>query len=127
MRRKLFIVVSLLSLLLCVATVVLWIYLSREATLRIGSLALWLYDGIDGPTEVIVGLPDHPSYYTLHLLHILVVSIVVFSLTAMVSVLRWFRRARLIRSGGCSACGYDLTGNTSGVCPECGTAVAGKA
>ncbi len=22
-------------------------------------------------------------------------------------------------------CGYDLTGNTSGVCPECGTAVVG--
>lgn len=23
----------------------------------------------------------------------------------------------------CRACGYDLTGNTSGVCPECGAAV----
>jgi uncharacterized paraquat-inducible protein A len=27
------------------------------------------------------------------------------------------RRAR----GQCAECGYDLTGNTSGVCPECGT------
>jgi hypothetical protein len=27
----------------------------------------------------------------------------------------------------CLSCGYDLTGNTSGVCPECGTAAAGKA
>jgi hypothetical protein len=26
--------------------------------------------------------------------------------------------------GFCSRCGYDLTGNVSGVCPECGTAVA---
>ena len=25
--------------------------------------------------------------------------------------------------GRCPDCGYDLTGNTSGVCPECGTAV----
>jgi len=24
----------------------------------------------------------------------------------------------------CQSCGYDLTGNESGVCPECGTAVA---
>jgi hypothetical protein len=24
--------------------------------------------------------------------------------------------------GRCVACGYDLTGNVSGVCPECGTA-----
>jgi hypothetical protein len=25
----------------------------------------------------------------------------------------------------CDTCGYDLTGNVSGVCPECGTAVQG--
>ena len=27
------------------------------------------------------------------------------------------------RQGRCLKCGYDLTGNISGVCPECGTAV----
>jgi len=27
----------------------------------------------------------------------------------------------------CSRCGYDLTGNTSGICPECGTAVKATA
>jgi len=32
---------------------------------------------------------------------------------------RWRRRLRLA-AGYCSACGYDLTGNVSGVCPECG-------
>jgi hypothetical protein len=31
------------------------------------------------------------------------------------------RRAERIANGYCSACGYDLTGNVSGVCPECGT------
>lgn len=31
------------------------------------------------------------------------------------------RRARF---GRCANCGYDLTANTSGVCPECGTSVA---
>jgi hypothetical protein len=30
------------------------------------------------------------------------------------------RRARIAR-GLCPTCGYDLTGNRSGVCPECGT------
>ncbi len=30
---------------------------------------------------------------------------------------RWRRRCR----GLCVVCAYDLTGNTSGVCPECGT------
>jgi hypothetical protein len=30
------------------------------------------------------------------------------------------------RPGVCRACGYDLTANVSGVCPECGTAVVGE-
>ncbi|MBP7934220.1 MAG: hypothetical protein KA354_06175 [Phycisphaerae bacterium] len=40
---------------------------------------------------------------------------------------RSFRR-RLARklSGYCGHCNYDLTGNTSGVCPECGAAVASR-
>ena len=32
---------------------------------------------------------------------------------------RWRRR----RKGQCAICGYDLTGNTSGRCPECGRPV----
>ena len=32
-------------------------------------------------------------------------------------------RRTLLMKGYCSACGYNLTGNTSGVCPECGTKV----
>lgn len=36
----------------------------------------------------------------------------------------WRRRRRLLRERGlCLDCGYDLTGNVSGVCPECGTEV----
>lgn len=36
--------------------------------------------------------------------------------------MRKFRRRQ--RSNCCTACGYNLTGNVSGVCPECGTAIA---
>ncbi len=32
-------------------------------------------------------------------------------------------RRRRRRKGLCTKCGYDMTGNTSGVCPECGTKV----
>ena len=32
-----------------------------------------------------------------------------------------------IRTGYCPICSYSLRGNTSGICPECGTPVAGKA
>jgi hypothetical protein len=31
-----------------------------------------------------------------------------------------------IERGQCLKCGYNLTGNTSGVCPECGTAIASR-
>jgi hypothetical protein len=31
---------------------------------------------------------------------------------------------RKAKTGRCHRCGYDLTGNVSGVCPECGTSVA---
>jgi hypothetical protein len=34
---------------------------------------------------------------------------------------RRVRRRRLARGNRCTRCGYDLTGNESGVCPECGT------
>jgi hypothetical protein len=34
---------------------------------------------------------------------------------------RHVRTARLRRPGHCPRCGYDLTGNVSGMCPECGT------
>lgn len=35
-----------------------------------------------------------------------------------------FRGRPRRRPGVCASCGYDLTGNTSGVCPECGTPTA---
>jgi len=34
------------------------------------------------------------------------------------------RRRRHARRGVCRTCAYDLTGNLSGVCPECGTPAA---
>jgi hypothetical protein len=37
-------------------------------------------------------------------------------------VRRWHKR----RPGRCSHCCYDLSGNVSGVCPECGNSVSGK-
>jgi hypothetical protein len=35
-------------------------------------------------------------------------------------------RLHRIRRNVCSRCLYNLTGNTSGVCPECGVTVTGK-
>jgi hypothetical protein len=37
------------------------------------------------------------------------------------------RHHRRLMAGLCRACSYDLTGNVSGVCPECGTPISEKA
>jgi hypothetical protein len=53
-------------------------------------------------------------------------------IAAVVSLYLMLRRSYLIgerelrrRQGRCPVCGYDLTGNVSGVCSECGTEAAG--
>jgi len=38
----------------------------------------------------------------------------------------WRRRLSRTRKGLCSGCGYSLSGNVSGVCPECGQAIINR-
>lgn len=42
------------------------------------------------------------------------------ALSASIALLRSLLRRRRIPNGYCQNCGYNLTGNVSGVCPECG-------
>ncbi len=42
---------------------------------------------------------------------------------ALPTTVLWWRDRRFAR-GHCDICGYDLTGNTSGRCPECGGEIA---
>lgn len=46
---------------------------------------------------------------------------------AAIAAARWSRKRDLpevwVAQGRCAACGYDLTGNVSGKCPECGTII----
>ena len=46
-------------------------------------------------------------------------------IVAPTALLCWLDHRR-IPPGHCQHCGYDLTGNTSGTRPECGTAVPGR-
>ena len=43
-----------------------------------------------------------------------------FVAIAVPTAFLWWHDYRRIRPGHCQKCGYDLTGNVSGVCPECG-------
>jgi hypothetical protein len=47
-----------------------------------------------------------------------------FVLGAATTAVLWWRDRRRIPQGHCRKCGYDLTGNVSGRCPECGTIIA---
>lgn len=49
-------------------------------------------------------------------------SLFVFPLLTLYLHLYRNRIIERVRRGACIACGYDLTGNVSGVCPECGLA-----
>jgi hypothetical protein len=49
-----------------------------------------------------------------------------FLLVAIPTGIIFWRDRRRIPPGHCLRCGYSLTGNKSGVCPECGTGVGSK-
>jgi hypothetical protein len=61
-------------------------------------------------TDRLIWLPDW----------LLVTTFAVLPIYWLVTTLIGWRRSRRKR---CRACGYSLQGNTSGVCPECGTPV----
>lgn len=48
--------------------------------------------------------------------------IVMLLVTLMTVIL--YRRIRPMLATGCKKCGYDLRADTTGVCPECGTAIS---
>ncbi|NLE59112.1 MAG: hypothetical protein GX616_12180 [Planctomycetes bacterium] len=43
-----------------------------------------------------------------------------FLLVTVPTAILWLRSRGRIPPGNCRKCGYNLTGNVSGVCPECG-------
>lgn len=52
----------------------------------------------------------------------LVTPAVVLAGIAFVVIVAWLRR-REYPEGACQTCGYNLSGNVSGICPECGTPI----
>jgi len=53
-----------------------------------------------------------------------------FSIALFCGVILWIgggqRKYRLARANKCQDCEYDLTGNVSGICPECGLAMGDR-
>jgi hypothetical protein len=64
------------------------------------------------PREVVLRIP-------------LAAFILLFGLAPMVAIFHRMRiRSRRMKENLCLTCGYNLTGNLSGTCPECGTQIA---
>ena len=99
-------------------------------TYRVGDVAIRLkpeilpnyrYGTID-ESFPLWGTDRRPSY------HVLIVPywlpVVVFAAYPLIAFMRGpLRRWRRRSKGSCQECGYNLTGNESGKCPECGTAI----
>lgn len=148
MRCRLFTLASVLSLLMCAASVALWVR-SYEPTQYIGDGFDWhglqagsirgslLIDTQNAKTSrtVVTRKPDGTevvshymvAYAPTHRLSVPYLAIVSATMTLPIAWLASFARTtrcrRRRRQGKCLRCGYDLTGNISGTCPECGTAV----
>ncbi len=157
MRRHLFTLASAVSLLLCLATVVLWVRsyairdelfcgnlklhsaISVSASSNRGILSLsrtgpsrssGLYWDCFAPNPLqtsgmfgIVRRTTGPSHLDTFYFPIVVLS-GLFALLHASWVVMKSRDGT--RHASCRSCGYDLTGNTSGICPECGSAVEAK-
>lgn len=126
MRRRLFNIAAAVSLLLCMATVILWVRSYGPYDAKVNGLFLLLthHRGFqlisgEGRLSLFHDVPDGVTQ----------IDFAYWRCAALFLVLpaAWLIRRLLIRpcsfDGRCAACGYNLTGNVSGVCPECGMPV----
>ncbi len=65
-------------------------------------------------------------YYSLLRTRAWVVAVVLAAYPTVAFICGPLRRSRRRRKGSCVKCGYDLTGNVTGVCPECGTEIVSR-
>lgn len=171
MRRRLFTIATALSLVLCVATAVLWarsfrvqdsIAWQKSDHILVASSQgrLWVFCWVSKPAGGAVPaqlrretmqpqvLDVSRQRWVIHYFHLpgltvrtgaadiaralfdVTISHWLAALAAAVLPARWivlyrgrWRREARRRAGCCLTCGYNLAGNASGTCPECGTPI----
>lgn len=129
MRRQLFNIAAAVSLLLFTATVVVWV-ISWQPD---GWMASdWFTMSVLGGRYPLLSSEGRLFVFRQTPHGASQLEFVYWPWAALFSVLpaAWLVRRISTRSrsseGLCDTCGYNLTGNISGVCPECGTPVKGK-
>ena len=113
---------GLLWAFLAAERLALWLGLGLYAGLRGRRLVGWTISGvcIDLAYDVAVGVSLADQW----LIHAAILAAVTVFLALLHAIgRRRSLRDRFATTPRCGRCGYDLTGNESGVCPECGTGV----
>jgi hypothetical protein len=131
-RRRLFAVASAISLLMFAVTVAMWVHLRRLEWYAVswdwGGSHLWLTIGW-GHLQILKQPPPPIPFATITTVWPVECSIPLagFGVLFAILPLAWtgwaLKRSFRVSGGSCDKCGYSLTGNTSGICPECGTPV----
>ncbi len=125
MKRRLFVLASLASGWLLYMSVTSWIagisyWREAEALGRVPTI---------GPNDLVfLAIKLNKELATRQILWAVCFSAATLA-SLIITYYLWagLHKSKLAADGLCPRCSYNLTGNTSGVCPECGTAVAGKA
>jgi hypothetical protein len=68
-------------------------------------------------------LIGHQDWLIIHSAY-LVLALLPLAIAASLPLMRALRRRLRIHHGLCPTCSYDLTANTTGICPECGSKIA---
>jgi len=95
------------------------LHIDKPKCYRLDTYDLYADTTRDDGTDV--HLPEHPmmAYFIGIPLWMLL------ALSGMLALTLWHRDRRLVLHGHCGRCGYDLTKNESGICPECGVGIRG--
>ncbi len=104
-------------------------------TIRFG-LPLWMFMvyGLFTGLAYVTSYVRRTWYWPIQATDLRMLSVAIYSCLIVVGmglacrwtpcVVSWFKSTN--RSGFCSNCEYNLTGNVSGTCPECGVAIPGE-
>jgi len=129
MKRRLLNFLAACSLLLCVAVVALWVQSQIRPVLWVWPWdSHWQFESTQAELRIIHQIPRAPgltaymSAYETVLVPYWFLACIAAAGIAPRFLPYLSRRRRKARAGLnlCSRCDYDLTGNVSGVCPECG-------
>jgi hypothetical protein len=85
----------------------------------------WRFGRAEGIGDAPIFKPVYGSLSALGEFYVVAPLWMLFLIAALPTAFLWWLDRRRIPLGHCQKCGYNLTGNVSGICPECGQKLNG--